>query len=49
MSGYISDKMSAKIVATYGTERFHFGKDTVLSVGSGQNDDINVKHTGIGE
>ena len=49
MLGSISDKMSAKIVATYGTERFHFGKDTVLSVGSGQNDDINVKHTGIGE
>ena len=49
MLGSNSDKMSAKIVATYGTERFHFGKDAVPSVGSGQNDDINVKHAGIGE
>ena len=49
MLGSNSDKMSTKIVAIYGNQQFHFGTDTVLSVGSGQNDDINVKHAGIGE
>jgi hypothetical protein len=40
--------MSVKIVAKFGDAQFHFGTDTVLTVGSGPKDDIKVKHTGIG-
>jgi hypothetical protein len=41
--------MSATIVAKFGKDQFYFGTDTVLTVGSGPADHIQVKHAGIGE
>ena len=41
--------MSAKIVAIFGKDQFHFGTDTVFTVGCGPEDDIKVNHIDIGE
>ena len=36
------------IIVTYGNENFTFANETSLAIGTGEDDDVKIKHTGVG-